>query len=73
MAISDIAFIIGVDVDNLCDEIANQFSDAAKHYMKGKTASKLKLRAQEMQLAQVGSPLALVNVHKNLLDMEDDE
>jgi hypothetical protein len=26
-----------------------------------------------MLLAQVGSPLAVENAHKNLLDMEDDE
>ena len=28
---------------------------------------------QEMQLAYVGSPLALENTRNNLLDMEDDE
>ena len=28
---------------------------------------------QEMMLAQVGSPLAIENTHRNLLDMEDDE
>jgi hypothetical protein len=26
-----------------------------------------------MMLAQVGSPLAIENAHRNLLDMEDDE
>ena len=36
-------------------------------------ASKVKLLHQEMMLAQVGSPLAIENVHRNLLDMEDDE
>ena len=28
---------------------------------------------QEMMLAQVGSPLAIENAHRNLLDKEDDE
>ena len=32
-----------------------------------------KLLHQEMQLAYVGSPLALENAQKNLMDMEDDE
>jgi hypothetical protein len=42
-------------------------------YRRGKAASKVKLLSQEMMLAQVGSPLAIENVHRNLLDMEDDE
>ena len=33
----------------------------------------VKLHSQEMMLAQVGSPLAIENAHRNLLDMEDDE
>lgn len=33
----------------------------------------MKLLHQEMQLAYVGSPLALENTRNNLLDMEDDE
>lgn len=35
--------------------------------------SKIKLHSQEIMLAQVGSPLAIENAHRNLLDMEDDE
>jgi hypothetical protein len=33
----------------------------------------VKLLHQEMQLAYVGSPLALENAQRNLMDMEDDE
>ena len=36
-------------------------------------ASKVKLHHQEMQMTQMGSPLAIENAHRNLLDMEDDE
>ena len=40
---------------------------------RGKVLSKVQLRTQEMKLARIGSPLALDNTRKNLLDMEDDE
>lgn len=73
MTISDIATILDVDDTLLREEIANRSSDAGRHYARGKASSKLQLRAQEMQLAKVGSPLALDNVRRNLLDMEDDE
>ncbi len=46
---------------------------AYKAYHRGKVLSKVQLRSQEMKLAQIGSPLALDNTRKNLLDMEDDE
>ena len=42
-------------------------------YQKGKTMRKVQLRKQEIQLAQVGSPLALENARLALIDMEDDE
>ena len=54
-------------------DIANRSTDESKAYRRGKAASKVKLHSQEMMLAQVGSPLAIENAHRNLLDMEDDE
>lgn len=48
-------------------------TQVSKCYHRGKAASKVKLLHQEMQLAYVGSPLALENASKNLMDMEDDE
>ncbi len=38
----------------------------------GRSSPKL-FHSQEMMHAQVGSPLAIENAHRNLLDMEDDE
>lgn len=73
MPISDIALIIGVPAEVLREDIANRSSDISKAYRRGKVASKIKLRTQEMKLAMVGSPLALENARKNLIDMEDDE
>lgn len=73
MTITDIATILDVSAEELRNEISNRYSDAGKAYTQGKASSKLALRAQEMQLAKVGSPLALENCRRNLLDMEDDE
>lgn len=73
LPISDIAILMGIPADMLRDEIRNKNTDTSKAYHKGKAASRVKLHHQEMLLAQVGSPLAIENAHRNLLDMEDDE
>lgn len=73
MPISDIALIIEVDVHELRADITAQNTEVSRRYRRGKAISKLQIRQQEMQLAKVGSPLALENANKNLLDMEDDE
>ncbi len=73
MRISDIALIIEVDPSELRADVSNESSEAARRYRVGKAKSKLKILEQEMSLAQIGSPLALENTRKNLLDMEDDE
>lgn len=73
LKISDIAVILDIPADVLREDIADRGTDVSKAYRRGKAASKVKLHSQEMMLAQVGSPLAIENAHRNLLDMEDDE
>ena len=73
MKISDIALIIGVDENLLRQDVENTSSAISLAYRKGKALRKLELRKQEMELARVGSPLALENAQKALIDMEDDE
>ena len=73
MKISDIAAILDVPADVLRSDIQDRTTKVSKVYRRGKAASKIKLHSQEMMLAQVGSPLAIENAHRNLLDMEDDE
>ena len=68
-----IAVILDIPADVLRSDIADRTTDVSKAYRRGKAASKVKLHTQEMMLAQVGSPLAIENAHRNLLDMEDDE
>ena len=73
LKISDMAVILDIPADVLREDIADRTSDVSKAYRRGKAGSKVKLHSQEMMLAQVGSPLAIENAHRNLLDMEDDE
>ena len=67
------AVILNVSPTLLREDIADRNSEVSKRYHRGKAASRVKLLHQEMQLAYVGSPLALENTRNNLLDMEDDE
>ncbi len=67
------AVILDLPAEQLRIDIAHRNSDVSKAYHRGKAASKVKLLHQEMLLAQVGSPLAIENTHRNLMDMEDDE
>ena len=73
LKISDMAVILDIPADVLRSDIADRSTDVSKAYRRGKAASKVKLHSQEMMLAQVGSPLAIENAPRNLLDMEDDE
>lgn len=73
LKISDMAVILGIPAEVLREDIADHSNKVSLRYRRGKAASKVKLLHQEMMLAQVGSPLAIENVHRNLLDMEDDE
>ncbi len=73
LPITDIAVILDIPAEILREDIADRTSPVSKAYHKGKAVSKVKILSQEMRLAEVGSPLAIENMHRNLLDMEDDE
>jgi hypothetical protein len=73
LPISDMAVILDIHPEKLRMDIAHRSTEVSKRYHRGKAASKVKLLHQEMQLAYVGSPLALENTQKNLMSMEDDE
>lgn len=73
LKISDMAVILDIPAEVLRADIADRSTAVSVAYRRGKASSKVKIHSQEMMLAQVGSPLALENAHRNLLDMEDDE
>lgn len=69
----DMPVILEILADVLREDIAVRSTDVSKAYRRDKATSKVKLHSQEMMLAQVGSPLAIENVHRKLLDMENNE
>ncbi len=73
LKISNMAVILDSHAYVERSDIADRSTEVSKAYRRGKAASKVKLHSQEMMLAQVGSPLAIENAHRNLLDMEEDE
>jgi IS30 family transposase len=73
LSVTDIATVMGVRPEELRKQIRIKDDPVAIAYQKGKTMRKVQLRKQEIQLAQVGSPLALENARLALIDMEDDE
>ena len=73
LPITDIATVLGVWPEDLRRQVKIKGNPVAIAYQKGKTMRKVELRKQEIQLAQVGSPLALDNARKALIEMEEDE
>ena len=73
MTITEMASIMNLNKEELKSDILMDGSPANRAYYSGKNSAKLLLRKQEMELAKVGSPLALENCRAALLDMEDDE
>lgn len=73
MTITEMASIMEISKEELKNDILMEGSPANRAYYSGKNSTKLLLRKQEMELAKVGSPLALENCRAALLDMEDDE
>ncbi len=71
--IRDIAVLIDVDEDLLRVELSNSKSLARRAYAYSKAKSALQLRKQEIELANVGSPLAVQLTSSYLLDMTSDE
>ena len=57
--VSDIAALLDVDESTLRDELSNKLSPVRKAYDKGKATPAMTLRKQELELAKVGSPLAV--------------
>lgn len=70
---SEIALILNKPTLTFREDITFVDSPAYIAYHRGKIAQKLEVRKQMAALARVGSPLALEQSERALLDMEDDE
>lgn len=73
LPVTDIARVIGVEPPLLKADIRDYDSPARAAYMQGKSISKAQIRAQEMKLAKIGSPLGLESTARALTEMELDE
>lgn len=71
--VSDIAALLDVDESLLRDELSNKLSPLRRAYIKGKATTALALRKQELELAKVGSPLAVQLTAGYVKDMTIDE
>ena len=72
-SLDDIAVLLDIDIDDLRLELANPSSPVRKAYMKARAATALVLRKQEIELAKVGSPLAVQLTNAYLRDMISNE
>lgn len=70
---TEIALIIDRHPEQFKLDINAVGSPAYKAYLKGKISQKIEVQKQMAVLARVGSPLALEQSQRALLDMEDDE
>ncbi|MEG2599041.1 MAG: hypothetical protein RSA66_06175 [Muribaculaceae bacterium] len=71
--IRDIASLLDVNEDMLRLELLDKRSLASKTYYKAKAEISLQLRRQEIELANVGSPLAVQLTASYLINMDADE
>lgn len=71
--ISDMAALMEVDEDELRKCIAEKNNPARTAYLRGKAETTHLLHKQELELAKVGSPLAIQLTGSYLIDMSNDE
>ena len=71
--IRDIAAIMELDEDMLRLELATKGSPVRAAYLKAKARTALDMRRQELELARIGSPLAVQLTASYLSDMTSDE
>lgn len=71
--ICDIASILDLDEDELRQAIADRHNVVSKAYYSNKANTKLLLRKQELELAKVGSPMAVQQSIGYIRDMNTNE
>jgi len=68
-----IALLLEIDYEEFKRKIKHKGGDAYKAYESGKAETILELRKGEIQLAKLGSPLAVDMVHRFIIDQEENE
>lgn len=73
MKVSEIALLIDVDPDELRNEISNKSTNVSKIYYRAKYLVITKLRAQEIEQAELGSNIAIELVAQYIQEQKLDE
>jgi hypothetical protein len=71
--ISEIAILMDVRPDDLRLAIRDRNSEVSRAYYRAKAETSLTLRKQEIELANVGSPLAVQLTNAYMVAMDSDE
>jgi hypothetical protein len=71
--LSDIAVLMDIDEDILRRDVRDRASEVSKAYYKAKAQTALNLRKQEIELANVGSPLGVQLTAGYMITMDSDE
>lgn len=69
---AEISALLDIPEDLLDLELSNKTSGARKAFMKGKAETAHMLRSQQLELARIGSPVAVQLTYKYLIDMSAD-
>lgn len=69
----EIAILTGIDRSVMLNHIRDESHEVSKAYYRGKTKTMLAIRKQEVELAIVGSPLAVEHTGKYITEMDISE
>lgn len=71
--ISHICMILGLDKRAFRDALSDEDSEVYVRYHRGKDSCLLRLREQEIDEAEAGSPTAMLRIRDYVQQMEDEE
>ena len=73
MNVSDISVLIGVNEDGFREDISNKNTAVSIAFRKGQIETILELRKQEIEMAKLGSPMAVELIQKYIIDQKMSE
>ena len=73
MNVSDISVLIGVNEDSFREDIGNNNTAVSIAFRKGQIETVLELRKQEIEMAKLGSPMAVELIQKYIIEQKMSE
>lgn len=71
--ITDIAVLMKLDMRSFREDVRNTVHPVSVAYREGKAETSLKIRRNELQLADAGSPLVVQLMNSYLINMDSEE